>query len=252
MPVTDALRFITRPRFTEGRARVDAEGLRHLLVLFLLTVLAVVVATGFVWPIILSATGGEMPSNANDALINMNPARMVLIGMVVAPLVEELIFRSWLGAPRACLYGLPLLAGALVVTTAAGSGASGALVLPLAAVAGFLGVAVWARARALGPGAVSHARAALFAWAFWGSAGLFALIHLANFTDGIQTPWLVLAVVPQLMVGLVLGYVRMRFGLAPAIGFHGAYNALFLTLALLGSGLSGGAGDAAAALGALF
>ena len=245
MSLGEAIAFIARPVYRDTRDPVDAEGLRHLLVLFLLSVLAVFVVMGVVWPIILSANGGEAPANANDALAEMNPGRMVLMVVVLAPLIEELLFRSWLGAPRACLYGLPVVA-ALTAVMMGGGSASGAFVLPVAAVLGFLAVAVIMRARSLSDAGASAMRDTLFPWAFWGSAIVFAALHLANFTDGITTPLLLLAVLPQCLLGLVLGYVRMRFGLAPAIGFHGGYNALAVTLSLLAGGLGDAANNATA------
>ena len=48
-----------------------------------------------------------------------------------------------------------------------------------------------------------------------------------------------LAVLPQFLIGVILGYVRMRFGLLCAMGFHGAYNISVLTIfSLMGQAVS--------------
>ena len=234
--VMDAVRYVAAPRFSAAREPVDLEGLRHLMALFFSTALAVVVVSEFLGPIVISGLGGELPRNVNEDLLDMNPGRLVLIGIVLAPVIEEGLFRSWLGSRRLTLFGLPVLSVGTVLLMA--SGASGAVLLPVMAVLGFLLTVFILRAVRLDPGERAAARDGLFPWIFWGSGLLFALIHLSNFDGGLTSPWLLLAVVPQGLVGLVLGYVRMRYGLAPAIGFHGAYNALFLSLGLLGQGLA--------------
>ncbi len=238
MHLSDVVHFIARPHPIARRAPVDAIGLAHLLSLFGVTIIGVIVLMRLIWPIILSGTGGEMPTNANDSLLEANPARLVLIGIVIAPLIEELLFRSWLGGRVAAIIGLPLLASALAVLSLLGTGISPASGLALTFVLLFLSLAVVKRARDLDPPSFHFARAQLFPIIFWGSALLFALLHLSNFTEGMTTPLLVLAVLPQGLVGLILGYVRLRFGLGSAIGFHGAYNAFFISLGLLTQGLN--------------
>ena len=239
MSAGDAVAYIRRPRWTGERAPVDAEGLRHLIVLYMLTVVMVIVVSGVIWPLILSATGGAMPANANDELINGSPGQLVLYGIVLAPLIEEALFRSWLGRPRAVLAGLPLVASLVAVMFALGHAGSGMVGVVVAAALGFVSVAAAMRAFSVSPETAAAARERLFPAAFWGSAVAFALLHVTNFTDDtLGWPWLALAVLPQGLVGLVLGYVRMRFGLVPAIFYHASYNALFLSIALLAAGLA--------------
>ena len=243
--VGEAFGYIARPRFVASRSPVDLEGLRHLISLFFLTCVGVVFISNIVWSVIIPALGGSMPEHANEALFE-NPARMVLVGIVLAPLIEELVFRSWLGARRASVWGLPVLAAVLTVLSLSASKTSGGMALPAGLVVGFLATAVVVRARSMAEGDVAVVRERVFPAVFWLTAVLFALIHIMNFGDGLSGPLLLLGVLPQLVVGLVLGYVRMRFGLAPAIFFHGAYNALFLTLGLLAMSVAESAPELAA------
>ena len=247
MRLGEAVAYVVRPRWTAERAPVDAEGLRHLIVLFLATAALVVFLAPFLRALIVSLAGGS-PANANNDLIDMSPGRMILIGMVAAPLIEEVLFRGWLGGARTSLAGLPMLA-AVFAALAAMSAMGGVAAVAMAAVLGFLGTVVGMRAMGLGDAEAQAARERLFPVVFWGSAAIFALAHTLNYT-GIDPaaleegqvilgwPLLALAVLLQGLVGLVLGYVRMRFGLVSAIFFHAAYNALFLSLSLLATGLA--------------
>lgn len=63
------------------------------------------------------------------------------------------------------------------------------------------------------------------------SSAMFALIHIANFTDFnygryyYLVPVLVLA---QFLVGLIASYIRLNHGMKWAIVFHGVYNAVVI------------------------
>lgn len=63
---------------------------------------------------------------------------------------------------------------------------------------------------------------------------IFGLIHITNFE--ISTKVLVLApllVAPQIFVGAIFGYIRIRFGLLWSMGLHAAHNLiLFIPLVL--------------------
>lgn len=73
-----------------------------------------------------------------------------------------------------------------------------------------------------------------FTGAFWFFTLLFALVHLSNY-QGIQGLWYLtpLLVSPQLSLGIILGFIRVKFGLGSAMIFHAAYNAILLGPVLL-------------------
>ena len=65
---------------------------------------------------------------------------------------------------------------------------------------------------------------------FYFIAGLFAMIHLGNFI-GLSFNILIiglLMVIPQFLAGIILGYIRVRFGLIYAIIFHSIINLTLL------------------------
>jgi membrane protease YdiL (CAAX protease family) len=64
-----------------------------------------------------------------------------------------------------------------------------------------------------------------FRYHFYLTAVVFGLVHVTNYNQPFQYGWaIILLVLPQLIIGFILGYVRMRFGLKNAMIFHAAYN----------------------------
>lgn len=161
-----------------------------------------------------------------DAYGKLAPQLMAPLVVVVAPVLEEAIFRGWLtGRPRA-LWLLGCFLGLVAVALAAGAGGSAVgtsvalLSLLVAAPAG------WFALR-------RRPSLALFdRWqpvAFHGSAVVFALSHLANYPR--VSPAAIALVLPQLWTGLTAGFVRLRLGLPASILLHMTSNALALGLA---------------------
>jgi hypothetical protein len=66
----------------------------------------------------------------------------------------------------------------------------------------------------------------------WGQALLFGMIHLGNYA-AFASPWGLAVVLPQVLGGVVLAYVRTRAGLRLAMGYHAAHNAGWLLAAYL-------------------
>jgi hypothetical protein len=78
-----------------------------------------------------------------------------------------------------------------------------------------------------------------FKYHFYLTAVFFGLVHVTNYTQPFQYGWsIVLLVLPQLFIGFILGYVRMRFGLKNAIIFHATYNLIPALSLLAGYGNS--------------
>jgi len=118
-------------------------------------------------------------------------------------------------------------AGALAVAVAA------AVIIPIGEELFFRGFALTAWLRDLGPRA-ALVRSALF----------FALVHIANITSttfGEGAAQAILQTAIILPVGVVLGWLFLRRGMAAAIGGHIAYNGLLLSLVLAAGSLSSSA-----------
>lgn len=73
-----------------------------------------------------------------------------------------------------------------------------------------------------------------FKTAFYSIGVLFALVHIFNFEINknviLFSP---LLIAPQFFVGLIFGFIRIRFGLHWSIFLHGSYNGLLISLFLL-------------------
>ncbi|MGF7155161.1 CPBP family glutamic-type intramembrane protease [Novosphingobium gossypii] len=170
------------------------------------------------------AMGQPLP----DAFGKLPSAWLLPITVVIAPVLEEMIFRGWqTGRPRALwLLGCAILFAAL--TAAAKSLAPLALVgsllaLVLAAVGGWL----WLRKRG-----TPDAYAKVYPAVFWLVALAFAGVHLMNYPA--VSVLLLPMVLPQLWAGVLLGFTRQRIGLPAAMIQHGCANAAAMVLVQLG------------------
>ncbi|VCU68836.1 CAAX amino terminal protease self- immunity [Pigmentiphaga humi] len=139
--------------------------------------------------------------------------------VVWAPVLEEMLFRFGLRRPAAALWLLPILIAAMFMRPGLAAGAS--IAFACAAVAGVL---AWRRQR--WPWSVLRRYRSLFPWTFHLVTLAFAFLHLANFRLG-ESGWLILPllVLPQWASGLVLGWMRVRFGILASIALHAMFNA---------------------------
>jgi len=219
--------FVRRPELPQRPAGVHLAALPVLGKLFALDLLLMGVLIGIAAG--ATALGLEMPEHLLDKL-DLDVWLLVFI-LVLAPVGEELIFRGWLsGRPAQVAAFVSLLAAAVGMTAGrvlgqpwAGAGvfAAGVLLAPYL---------LWRkRGRPPMPFFARH-----FRWFYLGSALAFASIHLANFTEGNALILLPLTL-PQFLLGLILGYARVTFGLWASILLHAVHNSLFVGLLLAGA-----------------
>jgi len=70
----------------------------------------------------------------------------------------------------------------------------------------------------------------------YSSAIIFGLVHLSNFTSldyTTQFYLIPLLIGAQAFVGLVISFIRLRYGMKWAIIYHGVYNGIFTAVYLL-------------------
>ena len=65
-------------------------------------------------------------------------------------------------------------------------------------------------------------------WIFWILTAAFALAHITNFDTQTWNPLLLLLVVPQFLLWIMLGFIRIQWGLRYSIGIHIFHNWLQL------------------------
>jgi len=64
----------------------------------------------------------------------------------------------------------------------------------------------------------------IFPYIFYSSAMIFGYVHFSNFSGDMQWYWIPLLIIPQFMMGLVMGYARLRFGMYSNIMLHAVNN----------------------------
>ena len=164
---------------------------------------------------------GLDPVNTTSSLVFMGWA------ILIAPVIEEMVLRAGLRSATVTLTVQPALIALFV--------AQWKIALALLCVTGAVMMSDHFRQRRLdaaGKFALRMARGRAFLTRYrlvvWGYAAAFGLIHIANFSVTTTNGWLccllVFAVVPQISAGIVISYLRLRYGLRCAIGFHAIYN----------------------------
>ncbi len=241
--IRDMVRYWRAPVFVRSRERLKPEGALALIGVVGLLLLAMI-PLNLIVTSVMAVAGADMPAMSEEFEEEFTSGRFVYLAVLVAPLLEELLFRSWMGFRTGLLVVMPVglcLISALFIFSSLGAGA--AAVGHCAFMLGALGLYLsrWWSLRGEDR-VLAGMTQVIFPWVFWGVIVLFGMIHIGNFEDGIPVFLWPLVVAPQMLAGAVLGYVRMRFGLLVAIGFHAAYNLVIVIITTL---LMIGASDAA-------
>jgi hypothetical protein len=169
--------FIKNPLYEEDPNPSLAYRMRSSLLLLFLA-LGISVCLGILIGLLGELGPWNLDEHVFDALLEQNSAAMVLVlAALLAPVLEELIFRGPMWFFR-------------------------------------------------------NSRS--FPLVFYSFTLAFALVHLGNFPNLAEVwPISPLLVSPQLVLGVILGFIRVRFGLLWAIGFHMVYNAILIVPMLL-------------------
>ncbi|WP_066527287.1 type II CAAX prenyl endopeptidase Rce1 family protein [Erythrobacter sp. CCH5-A1] len=211
--------YAARPVASPGeRARVLlAAGAVHLVLL------AAVV--GPLW--LASRSAGVLPApDAEAGSLAASPVAFLLI----APLLEELVFRGWLTGRVAALRfaACGFAAMALMLAGVALLPEHGRMLAWAGAAVALAGLLHWgltrerAHACTVPPAFIRH-----FGVIVWAQALLFGAIHLGNYAD-FASPLGLAVVLPQVLGGLLLAFIRTRAGLAAGMAYHAGYNGLVL------------------------
>lgn len=217
-------RFLRRPVLPDRASGLNSASFRRALGLFALD-LAIIV------PLVLlaltaEALGFEFPDSAFDDM-EFDTATILLIVFAI-PLVEEVIFRGWLsGRPGHLLaYAVLVAAAILLVIGSSAGGLIKGLIVGAAAV--FAAYWLWKKWHA--PALDWFQRH--FVWFFAVSSLLFAFIHVFNYDSEVNLVYLLPLVIPQFLVGLILGYARITLGFWANCLIHFAHNGLLIAVTL--------------------
>lgn len=147
----------------------------------------------------------------------------VFAAVLVAPVMEELIFRAQLRRFTGMIFFISFICGTLL--TAATHTSWAFLICP------FIFAILFIIYRFTLAGSMLRKFRfweRVFPWHFHLTAVCFALVHLSNYERGIALlPLGILYTLPQLAIGLVLGFARMNYGLKYSMALHAMYNLTF-------------------------
>ncbi|WP_260926575.1 CPBP family intramembrane glutamic endopeptidase [Novosphingobium sp. 9] len=211
-PLRELAAFLRRPRLLAPEGLRSAAGWRAfvpLLALHLIVLLLVLL------PLSIVAQKG-LGLDAPDAFDKISAGWLLPITLLIAPVIEEMLFRGWqTGRPRALwLLLCAILGGAALYGSTHGlAPLAAAGVLLLSVVAGLVGWLVLRRKSAPVAGF-----AAAFPAIYWIVALLFAGAHLMNYAA--PKPLTAVLVLPQLWAGIMLGFTRQRLGLPASMLQH--------------------------------
>ncbi|WP_299705505.1 CPBP family glutamic-type intramembrane protease [uncultured Pontibacter sp.] len=236
---SDIWLFLKNPKDQPAAVNSNSYKLRILLYVLLIDVVLTFAIMGVIQ---LVEWLGWHTSN-NHAVIEMMRSlpiwAFLLLGVLAIPLLEELVFR----------YGLRFKSGYMALLAFVAAIALGVLAYSLLPLEGAIGVWV-----VLGMALVLYAlnadAIAGFLKKAWGKvygvffylmAFVFGLIHITNYTDFDYASAAVLLIpiliAPQIIAGVLLGYMRVKHGFRWGYFLHAGHNALFFGLALATMGI---------------
>ena len=74
-----------------------------------------------------------------------------------------------------------------------------------------------------------------FRWVYYLSAVLFGLVHVSNYElSESQNLLISIIILPQLFLGFMLGFVRIKYGFYYCVLLHAVYNACLVSIAAIG------------------
>ncbi len=176
----------------------------------------------------------ELPHSMSELMERLNLWKVMLIAVLLAPILEELIFRLQLGyryMSTIFIFCSAIFLGWLMATLGGYDTMFLNLNLPFYQI-GVLGslllLSLFVMLR------YSHDYFADYGIIFYLTAVVFGLAHVTNFEipsgKAIFAPLMVL---PQIILALYLGYVRLKRGLLSAIFLHAFNNAIPFALILM-------------------
>lgn len=158
--------------------------------LFLIAIISIVEDYGLI----------NMENHKGVDLMKSNPILGLVSGVIIAPIFEELFFRSYIVKRYSPIHPIVFLSDALGIYTKD-------RLYPV----------------------LENYWDKYFNYVVYFSAILFALVHIFNYEITrnviLLTPLLVL---PQFVIGLMLAYFRVKFGLVWSVYFHALHNLVLI------------------------
>jgi membrane protease YdiL (CAAX protease family) len=175
-------------------------------------------------PLILIISVGSKELGITRVNFSEKSTIFIVYGVFLAPVIEEFIFRSWFKWSRKNSIILIILFVALIVLSFIRT-----KTLIYVAVMFILGVIFFSISKSL-KHEISELISTNIKYFYWGSSIVFGMIHASNFVGNI---WCLIGFSfilgsPQIVAGLIFGYIRLNYGLRYSILIHVFNNSLLL------------------------
>lgn len=224
--VEDVWSFIKRPRLEHLSGYFKAHPTQIFPYLLLLDFMMMIPLSA-----LLGLIGLEDMDHRVEDLYD-KPLMLAMQAVLLAPIVEEAVFRlpmkySYVRMFTACCIVLAMLFAFI----------DSEVTIGLIAISFFLLVAIFHFIDQRNDNQINEQMASLwetyFYIPFWILTACFALLHLTNFGNPFPLYLAPLLVLPQFVLGAVLGYIRTGFGFVFAVLFHALHNGVLVGMALL-------------------
>ena len=165
-----------------------------------------------------------------DLLKEFGVLGTLLIACIIAPLLEESLFRYHLKEMNSAIYFVFLSVGALIVSQI-DEIRQQLVIIGIALVFAVLVIELLKKRSRF---YVTKFWMKIYPYLFYYTAIIFGLVHLSNYEDlTLGDPGFVFYIASQTFGGLGLGYLRIKYGLVYSILFHALFNLLMVTLVIL-------------------
>lgn len=165
--------------------------------------------------------------NRNSMLSSMYLPKALLISVITFPLIEELMFRLWLkkGKYNHYISIITCLASITLVIIRKGLVENIYFVSTISLIALIIAIHKF----------IAQEKKYYFKLSLYFSALIFGFMHIYNFTDiqSIEIYKLPFLVAPQILLGLIAGYIRLTRGFKYGVLFHALNNFTILLIITL-------------------
>jgi hypothetical protein len=163
-------------------------------------------------------------SGITQKSVNLDFAQKLVVIVLMAPVYEEIFFRLLLKVKKINAVIFIFVISGLILYASSKSKTDYVVVFSIV-LAMFLCVLFFLKKDRIRKFVEKH-----FAYIFYASALLFGLLHATNFSGD---PWKLIAFSfilggPQIVLGIILGYIRMNYGLFYSMLFHTIVNSMAL------------------------
>jgi hypothetical protein len=204
--------FIRNPVYNESYKRFNIKNFLSLLFIYIVFMIPLGLVFYFLFKVL----------NLEHKAIHLNFQEKLLYGILLAPIIEELLFRLLLVFNKKNLVILIITTFALLVYFIIGENILKTVLFLL------LGVILMIVFKYHDQCKVYFIRN--FKLSFFLIAVIFAFLHFFNFLGVSPSNFLFLPlfIIPQVILGLILGYIRITYGLVYSIFFHVLVNSFVL------------------------